>query len=66
MTGMTSPEWNAKWRWPVETRVSVPTRTGRVFAIVTKENTTTVNLRTDSGEIFRRVPMRLLTREVGQ
>jgi hypothetical protein len=58
----TSPEWNAKWHWPIGTRVQVPTRIGVVAATVTKQNPTTVNLTTDDGREYRRVAMSLLTR----
>ena len=58
----TTPEWRAKWRWPVGTRVEVPTRQGQVLATVTKENSTTVHLIADDGREYCRVPMGLLTR----
>lgn len=64
---LTQTAWEAKWRWPEGTRVSVASKEGPVTGTVVKENPTTVRVRFDNpawqataGK--RLIPMSLLTR----
>jgi hypothetical protein len=55
----TTPEWDARWYWPVGTRV----RVGDVGSgVVIKSNTVTVNVLMDAGGIRSRVSVEVLTR----
>jgi hypothetical protein len=54
----TSAEWDARWYWPVGTRVRVLHDVGTV----TKENSTTVRVRFDSGRADTLVAKRGLIR----
>jgi hypothetical protein len=58
-----TPEWDAKWYWPVGTRISLAIASGRAFGKVTKQNTVSAWVLLDSGETVK-APFALLQREV--
>jgi hypothetical protein len=62
----TTEEWDARWYWPVGTRVSVQvrTKTGIVTepGSVAKANSVSATVVLDSGRVVARVPVAMLTR----
>jgi hypothetical protein len=66
MENTVNTAWRAAHYWPVGTRVAVPVRGGgEELGTVTKENTTTVRVRFDSGIAERLVPQAALRRVEG-
>jgi hypothetical protein len=43
----TTVDWDAKWYWPIGTRVAAKTANGRAPGVVVKENSTSVRIRFD-------------------
>ncbi len=56
---LTSTEWNERWVWPIGTKVTL---VNHDTGVVTKENSTTVNVVSVSGREYYRVPKLALTR----
>jgi hypothetical protein len=57
-------EWDTKWYWPVGTRVFVRSR-GLGWGTVTKQNSVTVVVTFDAGQVLR-ADMRILSRTEGK